>query len=187
MACLAAIDAVRAWSRAVDAPTHYLAHLIEVLWRIRIFPLEPSDCATTCLLALRRSCGRWVVGGIGDGIVVTQTGPDDLRWIIGDARPCFSNDVEAMGFGRTAKQWRFETFNEETRGRVVLLGTDGISDDLIGAKTSEFVHWLLSTYNKGSKKRHLATLRKQLGHWPTHKHTDDKTLALLFDDGYRNP
>lgn len=187
MACLAAVDAVRDWSRAADAPTQYLAHLIEVLWRIRISPLEPNDCATTCLLALRRSCGKWVIGGIGDGIVVTQTGPDDLCWVIGNTRPCFSNVVDAMGFGPTVKLWRFATFSEEPRGRVALLGTDGISDDLISEKTSEFVSWLLSTYTKGSKRQQLARLRKELGAWPTGRHADDKTLAVLFDNGHCKP
>ena len=182
MACLAAVDAVRKWSRACNAPTAYLAHLIEVLWRIRISPLEPRDCATTCLLALRRDNGTWVVGGVGDGIAVTQSGQDEMQWVIGSTRQGFSNETEAMGFERTIKPWRFRTFDEDRNSRVVLLATDGISDDLIQERATEFISWLISMHSMGAKTPQSNVLRRQLCNWPTKNHTDDKTLAVLFNN-----
>jgi Protein phosphatase 2C len=53
-ACLAARDAVRYWSANPLSPPERLAPLIQALWRARIAPHPPEDCATTCILALRQ-------------------------------------------------------------------------------------------------------------------------------------
>lgn len=73
-ACLAVKEAVLRWSQSQGAPLRYLSNLIEVLWRLRIHPLEPSSAATTCLLVLASRSGAWVLGGVGDGLVLARTG-----------------------------------------------------------------------------------------------------------------
>ncbi len=73
-ACLAVKEAVLRWSKADGAPLAYLPHLIEVLWRLRVYPLDPSSAATTCLLALASETGAWVLGGVGDGLALARTG-----------------------------------------------------------------------------------------------------------------
>lgn len=183
MACLAALDAIRKWCHAHGAPHKYLSHLVEVFWRIRIFPHEPSECATTCLIALRRPNGRWLIGGIGDGMAVTFAEKEEIQWVIGESRQAFSNQVGAMGFDRSFQRWHFEEFDEGTTGRTVVLTTDGLSDDVIPKKTLEFCQWLLALRKTEGRRTLPRRLRHELLNWPTPNHCDDKTLAVISSDG----
>lgn len=183
MACLAAHEAIRKWCNAEQAPLKYLSHLLEVLWRIRILPHEPRDCATTCLIALRRPTGRWLIGGIGDGMAVTFSDKAEIHWVIGESREGFSNQVEAMGCDGSIYKWHFEEFDEGTTGRTVVLATDGVSDDVIPEKTRDFCGWLLSLRQTELRRTLPRRLRGELSNWPTPHHCDDKTMAVLSSAG----
>src|SRR5690606_38642714 len=54
-ACKAVIEAMRVWCRSDGTELELLIALIHVLWRLRVAPLQPQDCACTCLLAAAHS------------------------------------------------------------------------------------------------------------------------------------
>ena len=89
-ACLAARDAIRYWSANPLSPPERLAPLIQALWRVRIAPLHPDECATTCLFALRQPTGQWVVGGIGDGMAAIREDEHDISYVMGRERTGFN-------------------------------------------------------------------------------------------------
>ena len=177
-ACAAAREAVTRWASVEGAQTSYLAHLIEVLWRLRIHPSDPHDAATTCLLAFARSSGSLVVGGVGDGFAVVRTGRDPVVVLVGDRREGFSNDTTGLGVSTGPKAWRLETFPATAQVRLAVLASDGVADDLIPERLDGFCDWLgaLEPLAPVARWRRLAA---ELQAWPTPKHLDDKTIAVL--------
>jgi Protein phosphatase 2C len=106
-ACLAARDAVRYWSANPLSSPERLAPLIQALWRVRIAPLHPDECATTCLFALRQPTGQWVVGGIGDGMAAIREDEHDISYVMGRERTGFNNQTVGLGASKSASDWRF--------------------------------------------------------------------------------
>jgi hypothetical protein len=160
------------------APLSYLAHLIEVLWCLRIHPCEPSEAATTCLLAFAHRSGTWVVGGVGDGLALVRTGLDPSVVVRGDRGEGFSNDTSGLGVTTGRNAWRLTVFPATTQARLAVLATDGVADDLVLERLDGFCDWLgaLESVAPTARWRRLVT---QLRTWPTPRHLDDKTIAVL--------
>ena len=177
-ACLAVKEAVLRWSQSEGAPLSYLSNLIEVLWRLRIHPLEASSAATTCLLALASRSGVWVLGGLGDGLVLTRTGRE-LCTVIGSRGAGFSNETTGLGISRGSHEWTLVQLAPTDEDRMVVLATDGISDDLVPEKLDGFCNWLVSSFGDISPSRRWRRLAAELRAWPTPGHLDDKTLAVV--------
>ena len=177
-ACLAAREAVVRWAKVPEAPLSYLVHLIEVYWRLRIHPVEPNNAATTCLLALMCSDGSWVVGGIGDGLALVRTG-EELVTVLGNRDGDFSNVTEALGVSKGGRVWKISKISPTDEDRMAVLATDGIADDLIPEKMGDFCGWLVDTFQGSSPAQRWRMLSAELRAWPTPKHQDDKTLAVL--------
>ena len=184
-ACLAVRDAVRHWSINPLSPPERLAPLIQALWRTRIAPFRPEECATTCVLALRQQTGQWVVGGIGDGMAVLQNGDRDLNYVIGGERSGFLNETVGLGVSTSAKDWRFVVYPEDTQMTVAMIATDGVSDDLMPERTESFTTWLVETLQALSPRRRVARVRGMLRKWPSSKHSDDKSLAVIWESRRR--
>ena len=177
-ACLAAKEAVQRWSKVQDAPLSYLAHLIEIFWRLRVHPTEPGSAATTCLLALASESGVWVLGGVGDGLVITRTGEGQCA-VINSRGAEFSNETIGLGASRGPRAWSFVQLAPTGEDRVAVLATDGVSDDLVPEKLDEFCDWLVSSFRDLSPARRWRRLAAELRAWPTPGHLDDKTLAVV--------
>jgi serine/threonine protein phosphatase PrpC len=177
-ACLAAREAVIRWSSVQGAPLSYLAHLVEVLWRLRIHPVEPGDAATTCLIALACPDGTWVLGGVGDGIIITKTGTA-FTIVVGERGEGFANETLALGVSRGPRSWEFVTLPASAEDRVAILATDGIADDLVPEKLDDFCDWLVDDFQNLTPTQRWRQLMTELRAWPTPKHLDDKTLAVL--------
>lgn len=180
MACLAVRDAIRHWTRSVDATTAALVRLVELRWRVRIAPDPPEDCAATCLFALVRPSGELLVAGLGDGMVAVRVDGQATQWVLGQRGAGFSNQTAALGAARGPDAWSFRTFDTRARPFAAVITTDGISDDLLEERLDDFVSWLLETFGPleaGSRYRKLAG---ELRAWPTPRHLDDKTLAVLW-------
>jgi hypothetical protein len=111
-ACKAVREAVTKWAQVDGAPTSYLAHLVEVFWRLRIFPCQPKDAAATCLLAVAKQNGDWVV-------------------------------------------------------------------DLVPDKIDGFCNWIVEDFQNLDPAVRWRRIAAELRGWPTHKHLDDKTIAVL--------
>jgi len=178
-ACTAAREAVARWSMAEDAPVSYLAHLIEVLWRLRVHPNDPGDAATTCLLAFVGPTGQWVVGGVGDGLVALRTGNETASQYVGNRDGGFGNETPALGVSRGPKAWNLKVLPPTTLDRLAVLATDGVADDLIPEKLDAFCDWLVDDFQGLEPALRWRRLQGELRDWPTPRHIDDKTVAVL--------
>jgi len=177
-ACRVVREAVSKWAQAEQAPTSYLLHLIEVYWRLAIYPLEPASAATTCLFSLAAMDGTWFVGGLGDGLALLKTG-DELEVIQGEREDSFGNVTEALGVSKGIRSWKLCSFPATNLERMAVLATDGIADDLLPEKLGEFCLWLAENFSGMSPAQRWRLLTNELRAWPTPRHQDDKTLAVL--------
>lgn len=178
-ACAATREAVVRWSKVDGAPVSYLAHLVEVLWRLRVHPGDPSDAATTCLLAFVGASGQWVVGGVGDGLVATRTGDEPVIRFMGDRDSNFGSETSALGVSHGPKAWKLTVLPPTESDRLVVLATDGAADDLIPEKLDAFCNWLVDEFLDIAPPKRWRQLQTELRNWPTPRHIDDKTVALL--------
>ena len=178
-ACAAAREAVRRWARVEGAPLPYLAYLVEVFWRLRVHPGDPRDAATTCLLAFVAVSGQWVVGGVGDGLVATKTGSEPAVQIVGHRDAGFGNETSALGVSRGSKAWRLVGLPPTEGDRVAVLATDGVADDLIPEKLDAFCNWLVGGLLDLAPPKRWQRLQTELRAWPTPRHLDDKTVAVM--------
>lgn len=178
MACLAVRDAISYWTRSGESHMDYLISLIHIMWKMRIFPKEPEDCATTCLWALKHRDGRLTVAGIGDGMILLKQKGFPVSRFLSRNRGDFSNQTQALGFSKKIGAWTYETM-EHADNTSVILTTDGVSDDLLDEHLDAFVKWLLDEFCPMNPRERWRKLCHELRNWPTPNHLDDKTLAVL--------
>lgn len=177
-ACQAVREAVVRWSQTIEAPPSYLIHLIEVYWRLCIHPVEPHNAATTCLFALAHRDGTWLIGGVGDGLAVVKNG-GELLTVVGDRANAFSNVTEALGISKGARSWKLKKLPATNHDRMAVLATDGVADDLVQEKITGFCEWLVEDFQRVNPLERWRLLVAELRAWPTPRHQDDKTLAVL--------
>jgi len=175
-ACKAVIDAMRAWCRSEGAELELLIALIHIMWRVRVAPLQPQDCACTCLLAAAHRKGGGFVAQLGDGAILLRNS-SGVEVVAPDRESGFSNETQALGFTSRISAWRTQYFGKETRN--VVLCTDGVSDDLVPEAYEDFSDWLVKEIGRLPASARWGRLRRELGAWPTPAHTDDKTIAVL--------
>lgn len=180
VACAAVREAVVRWSRVEHAPVSYLLHLIEVLWRLNIHPRQPDQSCTTCLFALARQTGEWVVAGLGDGLVLSRTDSEPVSTLISDRGEGFGNTTNALGASAGLKSWKVVELKPTSKNRVVILATDGVGDDLMPEKYDAFCDWLCNEVRPLPPQIRWRTLVSELQDWPTPNHLDDKSLAVLY-------
>lgn len=179
MACLAARDALGAWSRGSCLRPELLARLIDAHWRVRVQPHSPDHCATTCLIAVRVPGRGWVVGGVGDGLALVATAEREPHVVVGTGRTGFANETCAMGGRFREEDWKFATA-PDVSGQAAILATDGVSDDLRAERLPGFTDWLLTSFGGPDARRAGRRLAGELRAWPTPGHSDDKTIAVLL-------
>jgi len=178
-ACQATREAVTRWSKSKDAPPNLLVRLIEINWHLRVHPHTPEETATTCLFALRQGSGKWIVGGLGDGLLAVVTGANWQCYIGERPEDNFANETDALGSRRGSKKWVVEELPATSEPRFALLATDGIGDDLKPEKVEAFGHWFCKKFGPMPPRSRWHSIRQSLRHCPTPRHTDDKTIAVL--------
>jgi hypothetical protein len=60
-----------------------------------------------------------------------------------------------------------------------VLASDGVSDDLRPDRLADFVAWLKDEIAALQPVARWRSLRRELTEWPTPRHLDDKTIAVL--------
>lgn len=178
-ACQAVREAVTKWYADDLRPVSYLSHLVELFWRLRIHPVEPEEAATTCLLALACRGGSWVVGGIGDGMAVVLENGQHLERVIGDRGDAWGNETLALGMSSGARFWNLMVLSAPVKERVAVLATDGVADDILPEQVGAFCRWLIDDFGPLEPFHRWCRLGSVLRNWPTPKHLDDKTVAVL--------
>ena len=150
-----------------------------IFWRLRIHPISPIDAASTCLFAFVCPSGYWVVGGIGDGLLAVKTGDDPVEQIIGERNNCFANETIALGTSTGIRSWKLAVLPPTPLNRFVVLATDGVADDIIPEKLDSFCKWIVYEFQNLEPSVRWRSLMSELRNWPTPKHLDDKTIAVL--------
>ena len=175
-ACLAVARAVDAPPAPTQTQASGLLDCIKANWLSLIAPLEPSDCAATCVFGLRLGNGPMRLGMLGDGLAAVLKTDGSVVSLSDDKTGGFSNITSAITPQTGANDWRDLSLPEE-ECVAVLLCTDGVADDLIDR--DGFVKGLLDAHRGFTAAEVGLRLREMLANWPTPKHSDDKTIACL--------
>ncbi len=175
-ACRATVDALRQWRRNPAAPPEILVSMIHLFWRARVAPLPPAECACTCLFAAADQNGMGIVGQLGDGLVLIRN-DTGVRSLQNRDPNHFSNQTEGLGVSRNITAWSTAPLNTDIR--AVVLSTDGVADDLLPERFEDFVNWLEKDIGLQAPQRRWRALATALRRWPTPRHIDDKTIAVL--------
>jgi serine/threonine protein phosphatase PrpC len=176
-ACAAAIAATAVWWQRRDTPAAALGGLIESRWRARLGPVPPDEARTTCLLAALDAQDRLVIATLGDGLALVAD--DHGAELITEERPGFGNETSALGAIPSDGAWRVAV-RSMTPGTVVLLATDGVSDDLVAERRADFAREVVASFGSLSPWQRSPELWRALHAWPTPGHGDDKTVAVLW-------
>ena len=160
----------------------FLSNRIKTNWLSLIVPLEPHDCAATCLFAFRLGDGTIHLGMLGDGLAAAVKADGSIVSLSEDKSQGFSNITIALSPNSAAKDWRHLSLPEEECA-AVLLCTDGVADDL--DNVDGFVKGFIEAHRALAAVSHNRHIRDMLGRWPTPNHSDDKTIACLSGRRWR--
>lgn len=151
-----------------------LLEKIQTCWLKRLFPFSLKNCDTTCLFCLI-SENSILACQLGDGIILVKEN-DNIN-IIKSKEDDFSNETTGIGKAKI-KDWTIKIIKKESNCEYrFLLGTDGISEDLLPEMLSEFVNTL--TTNVAGKYRNNSYLKSILNNWPNKYSNDDKTIVVV--------
>ena len=173
-ACIATLRAVRAWHKGGTGSLDDLVGRIEPLWLEEIAPFDRSDCAATCLLALAHHDGRTYVAALGDGMAAVRR-RGAIERVEHPRASGFSNETQSLGSGGVWSKRCFECSEID----IAVLASDGVSDDLRPDRLADFVAWLKDEIAILQPVARWRALRRELNEWPTPRHLDDKTIAVL--------
>lgn len=174
-ACVATLRAVRTWHKDGTGSLDDLVARIEPLWLEEIAPFDRSDCAATCLLALAHVGGKAYVAAIGDGMAAVRM-RGAVERVEHPRGSGFSNETQSLGSGGVWARRCFECSEID----MAVLASDGVSDDLRPDRLDEFVAWLKDEIAALQPLARWRSLRRELTEWPTPRHLDDKTVAVLI-------
>lgn len=175
-ACRAVGKVFHACRQQAKVDDGFFSHEITTNWLTRIAPLRASDCAATCLFAIQQGDGMFRMAMLGDGLIATLKTNGSVVSLTEDKSQGFSNVTKALSSEKSTQDWQHLTL-QETECDAILLCTDGVSDDL------EDLDGFVKGFVQGH--RNLAAIsanrhsRAMLEHWPTPKHSDDKTIVCL--------
>lgn len=158
-----------------------LATRIYRAWLRAVGPERADDAATTLLIAACTAQGHVRTWQLGDGMVLIRS-HGQVR-VLTPPRSGFGNETRAMGIDRAWSAWTTHDFELSQPGDLVLLMTDGVADDLDERSLPAFPQALHRHISGLSRRRARKWLTHELTHWGTPGHSDDKSLALIFNRG----
>ena len=176
--CRAVVKALNIWRQHPDSTVEQLLFFVHKIWLSEIGRYNPNQCGTTCLFAAGiTSQDRLLVGQLGDGIIYVQH--EGTSRVINERQEEYSNLTNSIHRSETTN-WICERFNMNGKMIRLLLATDGISEDLIQSRISDFVDYVDSgaMQKKTQIEKNQYIKRMQL-EWPTPMHSDDKTLLMI--------
>jgi hypothetical protein len=175
-ATLAVRDAWQLWRRSPVGRAEDLIRLLEVAWRIRLGHVPAEEAATTCLLYAEDGHGRAVQAQLGDGLLARRSPLGVLR-----AHPAHPQDfgmTRALGVPHTLDDWSFSLVEPLAIDDVLLLATDGVSEDLEPSRVADLAAWVVREL--GPLPHPGRALARELRNWPVPGHLDDKTLLCMW-------
>jgi hypothetical protein len=179
-ACFAVADAVRHWAAQPKVPPDMLFRLVHALWNMRVHSNGRDACATTCLFAVGTKDRRLLLAQLGDGLVMLKTPQGTTTLEAPSDR--FGNATTGLGIAADVREWRFHFEPHFTGAASILLATDGVADDLLPEKRADFLTFLINQYSEQPSLQRSRAIAKELRAWPTPRHLDDKTVAVLWNN-----
>jgi serine/threonine protein phosphatase PrpC len=180
LAVQAAQQIARQWSPAswLDLSDRRCVTDLYRRW-LALVPWQDKSCAATTLLWLVCDAeGRARVWQLGDGVVLCRIG--GRIQVLTPDRPGFGNQTRALGTHRAWSDWHTASFTLREPGDLVLLMTDGVSDDLAASSLDGFMSVVHRQVRQRSRRQARRWLTHELTHWATPLHSDDKTVAVVF-------
>ena len=179
LACAAVGEAFRIWSREPEATLEELIRLIHALWNIRVSRYGQRDAATTCLFAAGLISGDLLLGQLGDGMVLLETPNGGIQQVT-PPRDGFLNETTGLGIARSIGEWvtHRQPIEPDT---FVMLATDGISDDVRPERLPDWVNYWKTELLPANPRQRAARIARELENWPRPLHSDDKTLAVMWN------
>lgn len=175
-ATLAVRDAWRLWRRSPVGLIEDLIRLIEAAWRLRLGRIIPNDAATTCLVYAEDNFGRAVQAQLGDGLIARRS--MDGVVAIHSSRSEGYGFTQALGTPHTLADWSLAEVKPIDAGEILLLATDGVSEDLNPTRIGDLAVWIVDEL--GPLQRPSNALAYELRNWPVDHHQDDKTLLVMW-------
>lgn len=174
--------ACRAALQVACAPQAELAAMLLQFhgWWLRgIHPHAATDCASTCLFAIRAG-GAVTLAQIGDGMAVVCLRGDRAPVVLdGGKENGFANMTSSLGESHRGGDWKVVRLREDQVEWVVLC-TDGIADDLVPGQGFPFAASVIESHRALAPARRSQVAQGWLQRWPVPCHSDDKSLACLF-------
>ncbi|MEO1940462.1 MAG: protein phosphatase 2C domain-containing protein [Candidatus Thioglobus sp.] len=171
LACRAVFNIIKKAKFTIDSKE--LIKLFYQQWLNSLGNVNANDAVTTCLICWLSHQGELRTFQLGDGLILTSQTVHEH----GDSNN-FGNITTGLGKSRKFSDWQV-TQQQLSKGDVIALMTDGISEDINQGVEMEFVN-AISKSIKGKSIRQAKTwLKNEFKTWATPNHTDDKSLALL--------
>ncbi len=181
MACEAVMEAVKIWVSNEKAQVNTLLQLIHAVWNIKIQPMTTYDCATTCLFTIKFTNNRCIMAQLGDGLILAETYAKRIIQVETVSED-FTNLTTGLGLAKSLSEWNVKEYFGDDSIQTILLCTDGISEDIAEKNRKDYLKYVVEKYTplKGIYRWHAIVY--DLKNWPTESHSDDKTIAVIYED-----
>lgn len=169
-------DAWRLWKRSPCGTAEDLVRLVEPSWRLRLRELAPDQASTTCIVYAEDEHGGAAHAQLGDGLLARRRGDSSVS--VHPATDTEFGMTLALGTPHALADWSLERVAQIARGEILLLASDGVSEDLDLARLGDLAAWVVQEL--GPLRRPGAALVRELRAWPVPHHRDDKTLLVMW-------
>ena len=177
-ACYAVEDAVSHWTVSPGVSPELLISLVHSLWNVRVSQTGPAESATTCLFAVATTDGRLVIAQLGNGLVMMKTLHKDLALEPPPNDP--GQPIAGLGVSQDVAKWSLHVEPIPTGRISVLLATNSVVQYLTRDQQESLMNDLVRKYEPRRAAARTRAIAKELREWPTPRHGDDKTLAMLW-------
>ena len=158
---------------ALSLPIH-----IHKTWLDLISPLNPDECASTCLFAFHHHSLRLIqIAALGDGLAASINQDGSITNINRSDSKGFVNETSALKENTELGDWQQDFLKPEEVQSVILL-SDGLSEDLQNEK--EFLNDLTTGFGNLSTVSAHRRASWMLREWPKKLYSDDKTIAAML-------
>jgi serine/threonine protein phosphatase PrpC len=147
-------------------------------WLAGVPNSDPGNFATTLLVAACNAAGYVRIFQIGDGLILARTSQG--LHIFTPEKAGFGNQTLALGPNRSWSAWTTGSVQLNQPGDQVLLMTDGIADDVDAGLLDPFADTIQRQIKVRTRRAGRVWLNREMTHWGTPGHSDDKTIAMIF-------
>ena len=179
-AIIAVEKAANQWRKLEKKDKRVLLQLIHFYWNLLIHDsdFDKKDCLTTCLFAYVDKLNKKIIlGQLGDGVLFFESKEETVLVKSSDDY----NFTKSLGYSKSFDDWNIKSLNFDINDFTLLIATDGVSEDLVEGKESEFAKMLIEEMQKLKRNKRNNYLSQLLKNWPTKFHSDDKTICIAWE------